>query len=150
MRSILDVCLCGAGKLLPRSYGVTATRCYSTNRNDHSSVIDYLSCNACGLRYDAKEEGESLYYLRQTAHRHAIELNQKPDQCVFCASTKIAAEEAIFGNGIASSRDPRKHPKYAFCETCNSSLGRLPVDPLLVAEYEQWLKNQTRELDNLN
>ena len=88
MRSILDVCLCGAGKLLPRSYGVTATRCYSTNRNDHSSVIDYLSCNACGLRYDAKEEGESLYYLRQTAHRHAIELNQKPDQCVFCARSR--------------------------------------------------------------
>jgi len=149
MRSILDTCLCKLGKLLPRTYSIRANRQHGSDRHDLSSVIDYLSCNACGLRYDANEEGKSFYHLRQEAHRRAVELSQVPEQCTFCESTKIAAEEAVITNGIASSRDPRKHPKYAFCVTCNSSLGRLPVDPLLVAEYEQWLNNQTRRLEGL-
>lgn len=143
VRSILDICHCSKeGKLLPRSYP------FASRESAHGPVLDYLSCTACGLRYDAKEEGKSLFELRQLRHTTSAELEQRPAKCPHCLSDRIATEKAA-AHGIISSRDPRRHPDFAFCEDCNSTLGRLPIDLELIAEYERGLEEKARALDRL-
>lgn len=150
MRSILDDCsACKKGVLLPReregrigrgaeftSRTRIGARYDPSRRKEYerpSFILGFLSCNRCGVRYDAKDAGKDLKDLR--VYDKSLELAAKPKSCPKCHKKKIETEYP-FGK-IGPMRDPREHPEGMFCGSCNHVFGLLPVDPAVIAAYDE-------------
>ncbi len=171
MRSILDTCaVCQIGRLLPRTRSDFFPRVLgrlepiglwpnALGRTPHSDgpVLDFLSCNVCGLRYDARDAGRTFADLRRTVLATATEIPSIPTTCPHCHQGSLATE--ALGNpdddpGIVRAMralyDPRDFPNFVYCPTCNSVLGKLPIDPAAIASYEQRLAQMRTQLAQIS
>lgn len=137
MRSILDSCSCGKGVLLPRGrvpdapyvgggIGSCMDDFMQMPYRRPAFIVDFLSCNSCGARFDARDAGRNLADLR-VYDKSAPPITDCA-ACPKCNGTKIG-REFPFGKLSGEMVDSTKFPEGAYCTACNTVLGLLPPDP---------------------